>query len=166
MSFANIGNSLNLPSEECYNVFNDSKGYMWICTENGLCRYNGKNLKIFNKDNGLPEGAVYYISEDTSGIIHVITSQNRILKIDISIELNLLKIVIEDNGIGRARSNEYKKVNLHNPVGMKLTEQRLSIIQKIQDYEEIKVSVSDLHDPAGNACGTCVELFLPLSIYK
>ncbi len=81
MNFKNMGDLLNLPSQECYNVIQDSKGYIWFCTENGLCKYNGNTIKIFDKKNGLPEGGVYYIGEHKQGEISIITSQNRILKI-------------------------------------------------------------------------------------
>jgi len=81
INFRNISNSLELPSQECYNVLQDSKGYIWICTENGLCRYNGNELKTFDKRNGLQEGAVYFIKEDEKGDLDLITSESRILKL-------------------------------------------------------------------------------------
>ena len=68
------------------------------------------------------------------------------MKIDISIENNLLKVVIEDNGVGRARSNEFKKESIYHSVAMKLTEERLEMINKIENTENIKVIVSDLHN--------------------
>lgn len=82
MSFTALGSSLNLPSEETYNILQDSRGYIWVCTENGLCRYNGNTVKVYDKRNGLPENAVYFISEDKHGVIHLLTSQNRIMRIE------------------------------------------------------------------------------------
>src|SRR6218665_2744071 len=82
LNFTGLGSSLNLPSEETYNIMQDSKGYIWICTENGLCCYNWNNVKIYDKRNGLPENAVYFISEDKQGVIHLLTSQNRIMRIE------------------------------------------------------------------------------------
>lgn len=71
---------LKLPAQESYNVMQDSKGYIWISTEQGLCRYNGSSLKIFNKSNGLPEKSCYAVKEDKDGTIWIATSANRILK--------------------------------------------------------------------------------------
>jgi tetratricopeptide (TPR) repeat protein len=44
------------------------------------------------------------------GLMNLKEERKAVLLIDISIENNLLKIVVEDNGIGRERSNEYKKM--------------------------------------------------------
>lgn len=81
MYFTNISGSLNLPSQECYNVIQDSKGYIWICTENGLIKYSKGNTKLFDKKNGLDENAVYSISENKPGEIEILTSNSRILNI-------------------------------------------------------------------------------------
>ena len=49
LQFNNISDKLGLPAHECYNVMQDSKGYIWISTEAGLCKYNGTKSKIFDK---------------------------------------------------------------------------------------------------------------------
>ena len=36
-----------LPSMEVYNILQDSRGYVWIGTDNGLCRYDGKHFKTY-----------------------------------------------------------------------------------------------------------------------
>lgn len=36
-----------LPSMEVYNMLQDSRGYFWIGTDNGLCRFDGKNFKTY-----------------------------------------------------------------------------------------------------------------------
>lgn len=78
--FTFVGDKLGLPANECYNVMQDSKGYIWISTEAGLCRYNGSFCRIFDKNNGLPENATYTVQEDnTTGKIWITTSANRIL---------------------------------------------------------------------------------------
>jgi ligand-binding sensor domain-containing protein len=79
MYFTNISNSLNLPSQECYNVIQDSKGYIWICTENGLVKYSKDERKVFDKLNGLDENGVYYIAENKPGELELLTSNNRLL---------------------------------------------------------------------------------------
>jgi len=96
------------------------------------------------------------------GLMNLTDERQGVLKIDISIESDLLKVVIEDNGIGRARSNEFKKESIHHSVAMKLTEDRLAMINKIENTENVKVIVNDLHNEEQDACGTRVELFLPL----
>jgi len=75
--FKNISNELNLPAHECYNVVQDGKGYIWLSTENGLCRYNGSTIKIFNKNSKLQDNAVYFLESSKTGV-KAITSENRI----------------------------------------------------------------------------------------
>jgi ligand-binding sensor domain-containing protein len=77
--FNNLSVDLGLPSQESYNVMQDSKGYIWISTEAGLCKYNGTSCKVFNKNNGLPENSTYVVKEDNKGIIWIITSTSRVL---------------------------------------------------------------------------------------
>lgn len=79
--FQSMASKLNLPSDECYNVIQDKRGYIWIATDNGLCRYNGKTVRIYNRKNGLPEKGVYYIKEYEPGTLYLITSAGRILQI-------------------------------------------------------------------------------------
>jgi hypothetical protein len=72
---------LDLPSFETYNVMQDSKGYIWISSDGGLCKYNGKTIKVFDKRKGIFEGSTYTVAEDKYGAIWCTTSQNRVLKI-------------------------------------------------------------------------------------
>ena len=58
-----------LPSNEVYHIFQDSKGFIWIATDQGVCRYNGKKMEIFNMDNGLPDNTIFEIFEDYKGRI-------------------------------------------------------------------------------------------------
>jgi len=38
-----------LPQSQVMSLYQDSKGFMWIGTKGGLCRYDGKNLKNYGK---------------------------------------------------------------------------------------------------------------------
>lgn len=40
-----------LPSNICHKVIQDSSGYIWVATSNGLVRYDGINTKVFTKAN-------------------------------------------------------------------------------------------------------------------
>lgn len=79
LQFQSMGGKLSLPSQECYNVMQDSKGYLWFGTELGFCRYDGTNITVYDSKNGLPEGGVYSVAEDSKGRLWLTTSQNRIL---------------------------------------------------------------------------------------
>ena len=53
-----------LPSSETYHVLQDSKGYIWIATDNGVSRYDGYEFKNFTQQDGLPDNTVFEIFED------------------------------------------------------------------------------------------------------
>jgi ligand-binding sensor domain-containing protein/anti-sigma regulatory factor (Ser/Thr protein kinase) len=53
-----------LPTSETYHVFQDSKGYIWIATDNGVSRYDGYEFKNFTTEDGLPDNTVFEIFED------------------------------------------------------------------------------------------------------
>jgi len=42
-----LGDSLSLPSDVIYKVFNDSRGTLWIGTDDGLCYYNESGDNFF-----------------------------------------------------------------------------------------------------------------------
>lgn len=53
-----------LPSSETYHVVQDSKGYIWLATNQGVSRFDGKTFRNFDIQNGLPENTVFEIYED------------------------------------------------------------------------------------------------------
>jgi len=42
-----INKSKGLPSNAVYDMYQDTKGFFWFATDEGLCRYDGKNFKSF-----------------------------------------------------------------------------------------------------------------------
>lgn len=78
--FTNPFKSILIPSQECYNIMQDSKGYIWFSTEAGLCRYDGTRLRVFDRNSILKDEAVYTLSEDAEGTIWMATSGSRIMR--------------------------------------------------------------------------------------
>jgi len=56
-----------LPSMETYQVRIDGKGYVWVATDRGLCRFNGSEFVTFNQKDGLKDLTVFNIREDDQG---------------------------------------------------------------------------------------------------
>src|SRR4051812_44158795 len=54
-----------LPSSEVYQVKQDSKGYIWLATGNGVSRFNGYEFENFSIKDGLPENTIFEIYEDS-----------------------------------------------------------------------------------------------------
>ncbi len=53
-----------LPSNKVYQVYRDSKGYLWTATDKGIARYNGIRYEIFTTFNGLPDNEIFLFQED------------------------------------------------------------------------------------------------------
>ncbi|MGV7108037.1 sensor histidine kinase [Flavobacterium sp. U410] len=66
--FENINSQSGLPSENIYDIYKDSKGYIWCTSEIGLLRFNGKSFKLFDNDCSLSKSGSY-IKEDHLGRI-------------------------------------------------------------------------------------------------
>lgn len=64
-TYVNITKNEGLPSNEVYEVFRDSRNYMWFATDNGVVRYSGTKMETFN----LPDNVVFKIREDNKGRI-------------------------------------------------------------------------------------------------
>lgn len=98
------------------------------------------------------------------GLMNLENERNGILNLTLSMNDTLLKIIVEDNGIGREKSKLYKKEDSHKSVGMQLTEERLLMINRMEEFENAKVIITDLKDEKGVACGTRVEIFIPVNV--
>lgn len=80
------------------------------------------------------------------------------LSIHLSQTNDCLLILIQDNGIGRVKAQEYKNTNspTRKSVGMKLTEERLNYNEETQ-FENVS-EIIDLYDQEGNPTGTLVKI--------
>lgn len=67
-----------LPSNETYHIVQDSTGYLWIATANGVSRFNGYNFQNFGLNEGLVESAIHEIYIDYKGRIWFISSSGRL----------------------------------------------------------------------------------------
>ncbi|MBL7911205.1 MAG: histidine kinase [Bacteroidia bacterium] len=67
-----------LPSNEAHFVLSDSKGYVWICTDAGIAKYNANTFKLFNTSNGMPDNTIFEVKEDKSGKIWFRTFTSKI----------------------------------------------------------------------------------------
>lgn len=56
-----------LPSSTVYCIIQDSKGYVWFGTDNGVSRFDGKNFTNFTTDDGLTDNEVLNIYADSKG---------------------------------------------------------------------------------------------------
>ena len=76
-TFGNISIDNGLSNEHVTKIFQDSRGYMWIGTIDGLNRYDGENITIYNynidSNRSLSSTYINDIAEDSDGNIWVAT---------------------------------------------------------------------------------------------
>jgi len=100
-----------------------------------------------------------------NAVRHGLRNKDEKGKLDIELRKkdNMLICRIEDNGIGREKAEELKKNknDSHIPLGTKITETRLNLINSLYG-RKMKIIYTDLKDKDGSAAGTRVELDIPI----
>jgi hypothetical protein len=60
-----------LPSNLIYRCLEDDKGFLWIATDAGIARFDGKNFQVFTTKDGLPDNEVLDVVKENNGTIWV-----------------------------------------------------------------------------------------------
>ncbi len=68
-SFRHFTADNGLPSSEVYHVTQDSKGFIWIATDQGVSRFEGRNFRNFDLTSGMAQNTVFEVYEDYAGRI-------------------------------------------------------------------------------------------------
>ncbi len=100
-SFEQLTTAEGLPSDYVNQVYEDRSGFLWIATDKGACRYDGRTFQLFNKDNGLPDNFVICFAEDSRGQIWIGTYAGGICKFD---GKEIISTPFRKNGFPRAIS--------------------------------------------------------------
>ena len=58
-----------LPSTLIYSFAQDKKGFLWISTDNGVARFDGKYFRVFNTNDGLPDNEVLEVLVENDGTV-------------------------------------------------------------------------------------------------
>lgn len=58
-----------LPSSEVYHIMEDSKGFLWFSTDNGVSRFDGFEFKNYSTKHGLSDNVIFRSFEDDFGRI-------------------------------------------------------------------------------------------------
>lgn len=67
--FRHFDVSSGFPSSTVYSIFQDSKGYMWFCSEAGITKFDGTYVQNFTMDDGLADNEIFGAFEDSRGRI-------------------------------------------------------------------------------------------------
>lgn len=60
-----------LPSNYVYRCIEDDKGFLWVATDAGIARFDGKHFQIFTTQHGLPDNEVLAVIKENNGRIWV-----------------------------------------------------------------------------------------------
>ena len=85
------------------------------------------------------------------------------IKIELTKHKNQISCMVEDNGIGRAKSQELKTTiqRAKQSYGTSLVESRLMLLNSLYNID-LKVNYTDLLNDDGTAAGTRVVIHLPI----
>ncbi len=60
-----------LPSNNVYKCIEDNSGFLWVATDAGIARFDGKRFQVFTTRQGLPDNDVLEVLKENSGRIWV-----------------------------------------------------------------------------------------------
>jgi ligand-binding sensor domain-containing protein/two-component sensor histidine kinase len=60
-----------LPSNYVYRCIEDNKGFLWVATDAGIARFDGKHFQLFTTSEGLPDNEVLAVVKENNGRIWV-----------------------------------------------------------------------------------------------
>ncbi len=81
VEFKNYTTKDGLVSDELYNLYQDSKGYIWIFSNHGTCKYNGSEFVPVLKNLNIKESFIFSIAENTKGQKWVANSKAKIYEV-------------------------------------------------------------------------------------
>jgi ligand-binding sensor domain-containing protein/two-component sensor histidine kinase len=153
-------------------IHRDAAGILWIGTQQGLHRYDGANLTIFNShesnNNWIPESEIKDIAEDSEGNLFIATSSGGLLKWNPSLATfdslipfsligttKIIRLLISmDGNIWMLRKdglNIYKQIS-DTSIPWKLNKELLEVIGIPRDIVEDTSGNLWLAGDAGIAC--------------
>jgi len=67
-----------LPGNVVYDIQQDSKGYLWLATENGVSRFDGNRFRNYTLQQGLADNEIFKVREDYKGRIWFLSYNGRL----------------------------------------------------------------------------------------
>ena len=98
------------------------------------------------------------------GLMHLKERQGELI-VTFDRENEMLKCTVEDNGIGRKKSEELREEARHQPMGLSITHERVTLLNEVY-HIAISVKVADKTNTDGSAAGTAVTILMPLNFNK
>lgn len=75
IAFKHLSTEDGMPQNTIYSIIQDKAGFMWFCTQDGLCRYDGYTIKVYKHNdedsNSMKSNFTMTMHEDNEGMIWV-----------------------------------------------------------------------------------------------
>jgi signal transduction histidine kinase/CheY-like chemotaxis protein/ligand-binding sensor domain-containing protein len=117
IKFEHIGVSEGISQINITCIFQDSHGFMWFGTRDGLNRYDGYNFIVYRYDsrnsNSISNNFIQDITEDKSGNIWIATNGGGINKLDVRTE-QFTRFLHNDRNSNSISSNVVNNILLDN----------------------------------------------------
>jgi ligand-binding sensor domain-containing protein/signal transduction histidine kinase len=109
--FRNYLEKNGLPSANVYCIIQDSRGYLWLGTENGLSCFDGVEFKNYSRENGLADNRIHSILEDRKGNIWIGTDKGVVSGLSSAgLMKNNLRNNLHDSGVYSIVEDENGKI--------------------------------------------------------
>lgn len=106
-----------LPTNNVYDMVEDSKGFMWFATKQGVVKFDGEKFKTFTIQDGLPNNDIWKLETDTQGRVWYFTKSTHLGYIQND---KVYKFPNTENAV--ISPNIHNKINdtlfLHTNIGM------------------------------------------------
>jgi ligand-binding sensor domain-containing protein len=73
-TFQEYGPEQGLNNVGLHTMIQDRAGYLWVGSDNGLFRYNGKSFQRYGEQHGLPSSVILSLGETGDGVLWVATT--------------------------------------------------------------------------------------------
>jgi ligand-binding sensor domain-containing protein/signal transduction histidine kinase len=78
-----------LGSTYILSIVQDSHGFLWFCTRDGLSRFDGRQFVTYNIEHGLPQPTINHLLQTRSGVYWVATNGGGVCRFDPNAGLQL-----------------------------------------------------------------------------
>ena len=72
----NMGNGL--PSNTIYSVYQASDGHIWVCSDEGVSRFDGHHFERYSVADGLPDNEIFKVFEDSQQRLWFLTLNGKL----------------------------------------------------------------------------------------
>lgn len=77
-----------LPSNTIYRISQSKEGFIWLATDAGLVRYDGRHFRTFTMNDGLPDNEIISVTCDKAGSVFISPFQEGLCYLDSGIIYN------------------------------------------------------------------------------